>query len=102
MQTMNQSDDTSVYYRNSGSVPFASRLSLHARRKMFRMFLDFFRPGPEVSILDVGVTSDSLFQESNYFETMYPYPNRILCVGTEDGSHLPKLRPGLAYQRIEA
>ena len=31
----------SVYYRNSGTVPFASRLSFHVRRKMFLLFMEF-------------------------------------------------------------
>jgi SAM-dependent methyltransferase len=94
-------EDISVYYKNSGSVPLASRVSLHVRQKMFRLFLESFKPGPATSILDVGVTSDTSFQESNYFELMYPYPNRIVCVGTEDGSHLPKMRPGLVYKAVE-
>ncbi len=102
MSTTNTRDDVSVYYQNSGSVPFASKLSQQARTKMFRTFWEFFSPGPETTILDVGVTSDTSFQESNYFEMLYPFPNQIVCVGTEDGSHLPALRPGLRYQRVEA
>ena len=63
----------SVYYRHSGTVPFASRLSFHVRRKMFLLFMQVMRPGPETTVLDVGVTSDERFRESNYFEQMYPY-----------------------------
>ena len=53
-------------------------------------------------MLDVGVTSDERYRESNYFEQMYPYPSNITCVGTEDGSHLaravsrPELQAGAA------
>lgn len=91
----------SVYYRDSGAVPLASRLSLHARRKMFRLFMAVMRPGAHARILDAGVTSDQRFPESNYFERMYPYPGNITCVGTEDGSHLERRYPGLAYAQVQ-
>ena len=91
---------SSVYYRNSDSVPFASRLSYHVRRKMFQLFMASMRPRPETSVLDVGVTSDEQHKESNYFEQFYPYPQRITCVGTEDGSHLTTRYPGLRYQQV--
>ena len=92
----------SVYYQHSGSVPLASRLSLRTRRRMFRLFLDEFNPDPHTTVLDVGVTSDSAFPESNFFEQLYPHPENIVAVGTEDGRHLTGQYPGLRYQRIEA
>ena len=94
------SPDESAYYQHSGSVPLASRISLHVRRKMFRLFMDALKPTAATTILDVGVTSDSSHPESNYFEKLYPYPNRITCVGTEDGSHLMKEYPGLRYLQV--
>jgi SAM-dependent methyltransferase len=94
-----ESSGTSVLYQHGTS--FASRISWHVRRKMFRTFMEHFKPGPETSILDVGVTSDDSFQESNYFEQLYPYPHRITCVGTEDGSHLQARYPGLSYRYVQ-
>lgn len=91
------SPDESAYYQHSGSVPLASRISLHARQKMFRLFMDALKPTAATTILDVGVTSDTSCPESNYFEKFYPYPNQITCVGTEDGSHLMREYPGLRY-----
>lgn len=64
---------------------------------MFQIFMDAFHPTVETSVLDVGVTSDSTHAESNFFERLYPYQNRITCVGTEDGSHLMQEYPGLRY-----
>jgi SAM-dependent methyltransferase len=93
-------DEKSVYYANSGMVPLASRVSLHARRKMFRVFMEFVRPGPGTRVLDVGVTNDDTHRESNYFEQLYPYPQNITCVGTEDGSHLALRYPGLTYLQV--
>lgn len=94
------SPEESAYYQHSGSVPLASRISLHVRRKMFRLFMEALKPAANTTILDVGVTSDSSHAESNYFEKLYPYPNQITCVGTEDGSHLMKEYPGLCYLQV--
>jgi SAM-dependent methyltransferase len=69
---------------------------------MFGLFTDVIRPGSETTVLDVGVTSDQAYQESNYFEQMYPYPQKITCVGTEDGSHLPQRHPGLTYLQVRS
>jgi len=96
---MASGSQVSAYYQHATSV--ASRISWHVRQKMFEIFMDYFRPGPEISVLDVGVTSDESFQESNYFEKLYPYPHRITCVGTEDGSHLERQYPGLRYFRVK-
>src|SRR4029077_8173404 len=101
MPSKNRAASESVYYRHSGPVPFASRLSFHIRRKMFRLFMEAMRPQPQTTVLDVGVTSDERFRESNYFEQMYPYPQNITCVGTEDGSHLARRYRGLRYAQVQ-
>jgi SAM-dependent methyltransferase len=91
----------STYYQHSKYVPFASQLSFHVRQKIFRRFMTAFAPSAATTILDVGVTSDSGQQESNYFERLYPYPSQVTAVGTEDGSHLMAQYRGLRYQRVE-
>lgn len=91
----------SDFYQHSGSVPLASRISLHVRRKMFDLFMRELAPGPDTTILDIGVTSDTTYAESNYLEKLYPYPHRITCVGTEDGSHLMAETPGLIYKAVQ-
>lgn len=88
--------DKSPYYQSS-SLPLASWLSLYVRRKIFQIFMDAFHPMATTSVLDVGVTSDFTYPQSNLFERLYPYPNQITCVGTEDGSHLMQEYPGLRY-----
>jgi SAM-dependent methyltransferase len=67
---------------------------------MFRAFMDEMRPGPETRVLDVGVTSDQDHAESNYFERLFPYPQNLTCVGTEDGAHLERRYPGVKYTRV--
>jgi SAM-dependent methyltransferase len=91
----------SAYYQHSTHVPLASRLSFHVRQRIFRRFITAFAPSAATSILDVGVTSDTRQQESNYFERFYPYPTQVTAVGTEDGSHLSEQYRGLKYQSVE-
>ena len=102
MERVKDAGEPSEFYLHSGSLPLASRISWHARRKMFEHFMRRFQPGPQTTVLDVGVTSDTSFAESNYLEKLYPYPHMITCVGTEDGSHLMREYPGLLYSRVDA
>jgi SAM-dependent methyltransferase len=61
----------------------ASRVSMRSRERKLRLFLELFRPGPETSVLDVGVT-DAPFGRGatdNFFEALYPWPERVTAVG---------------------
>ena len=62
----------------------ASRVSLWSRERKLRLFLETFRPGPETSVLDVGVTDagyGGTYGTDNFFEAEYPWPERITAVG---------------------
>jgi SAM-dependent methyltransferase len=61
----------------------ASRVSLRSRERKLQLFLELFLPGPETSVLDVGVT-DAPFgggSTDNFFEAFYPWPERVTAVG---------------------
>jgi hypothetical protein len=61
----------------------ATRVSLRSRERKLRLFLDTFHPGPEATVVDVGVT-DAQFGDGssdNFFEALYPWPERITAVG---------------------
>jgi methyltransferase family protein len=91
----------SPYYSASRRLSVASRISLAVRRRMFARFLDVMRPGSDCRVLDLGVTDDRANTESNFFEQWYPYPDRLVCAGVEDASHLEQQHPGVRFQRIE-
>ena len=62
---------------------FASRVSLRSRERKLDRFLMEFAPGPETTVVDVGVT-DAPFGEGssdNFIEALYPWPERITAVG---------------------
>src|SRR5258706_2013234 len=92
----------SPYYKDTGKIALASKISVQFREKMFARFMEKIKPDVKHRVLDIGVTNDDRYQESNYFERLYPYKNRIVCVGTEDGSHLETKYPGINFIQINA
>jgi SAM-dependent methyltransferase len=61
----------------------ASRVSMRSRRRKLQLFHDLLQPGPETTVVDVGVT-DAPFgagSTDNFFEALYPWPERITGVG---------------------
>jgi SAM-dependent methyltransferase len=95
-------DDISPYYRHSSyKLSLASRLSYAARMQMFDRFMQVMQPSAGNTVLDIGVTSDTTFKESNFFEQLYPYKEQIVCVGTENGSHLEQTYPGVKFIQVE-
>ena len=61
----------------------ASRVSMRSRERKLRLFLELLRPGPATTVVDVGVT-DAPFgagSTDNFFEALYPWPDRITAVG---------------------
>lgn len=75
---------------------FASR----ARKRMFDLFMEWARPEADDLILDLGVTPDESLAESNFFERLYPYPDRITAASIEDASNLERIFPGVRFQMI--
>lgn len=76
----------------------AAAVSLRSRERKLRMFLDLFEPGPETTVLDVGVTDAPFGGRStdNFFEARYPWPERITAVGPTElerfSAAFPKVR----------
>ena len=61
----------------------AARVSLRSRERKLRLFIDLFQPGPETTVVDLGVT-DAPFgagSSDNFFEALYPWPGQITAVG---------------------
>jgi SAM-dependent methyltransferase len=64
----------------------AARASLRNRRRKFDLFMRTVRPGPETRVVDVGVGDTGFGTETgvavthNFFEALYPWPERITAV----------------------
>ena len=64
----------------------ASRVSMRSRERKLQLFLEAFHPGPETTVVDVGVTDAPFGSGStdNFFEARYPWPDRITAVGNTE------------------
>jgi SAM-dependent methyltransferase len=64
----------------------AARASLWNRRRKLALFMQTIGPGPETRIVDVGVgdtgfgTEPGVASSHNFFEALYPWPERITAV----------------------
>src|SRR4051794_22767071 len=77
----------------------ASEVSLRSRERKLQLFLELLAPGAETTVIDVGVT-DAPFgngSSDNFFEAMYPWPDRITGVG-----HTELDRFAAAFPRVRA
>jgi hypothetical protein len=64
----------------------ASRVSLRSRERKLRLFHELLRPTADTTVVDVGVT-DAPFgggSTDNFFEALYPWPDRITAVGATE------------------
>jgi len=66
---------------------------------MFQDFLEACRPGEDDEVLDVGVTPDTSLPESNFFEQLYPYRERIVATSIEDAHNIEQSYPGVTFVR---
>jgi SAM-dependent methyltransferase len=91
-------------------MKLADAVSLRSRRRKLRLFLDELQPGPETTVLDVGVDEvgfggaggESGCATHNYFEEHYPWPGRITALGLHDGLQFRSRYPAVAYVQGDA
>lgn len=88
------------YYKRALNFAFIWNLQHRPRRRLVEMFMNQLRPGPGESLLDLGTAALPEPME-NVLECLYPWPERILAVGTEDCSFLEGRYPALRFQRVE-
>jgi len=74
------------------------RIAAHQRCKMYRAFLQNMLVGPSDTILDVGATSDRLYDHSNYLESWYPKKAHITAIGIDaDARVVESIYPGVKF-----
>jgi SAM-dependent methyltransferase len=82
-------------------------ISLRSRRRKFALFMETMAPTEETTVLDVGA-DDSAFGEGsvcgtlNFFETFYPWPERITALGLHEGERFRESYPGARYVQGDA
>jgi SAM-dependent methyltransferase len=85
----------------------ADAVSLRSRGRKLRLFLDELRPTADTTVLDVGA-DELAFGEGegcgtlNFFEELYPWPQRITALGLHDGSTFRDRYPDISYVQGDA
>ena len=81
----------------------ASRVSMRSREKKLRLFREIFRPGAETTVVDVGVTNAPFGAGSsdNFFEALYPWPDRITAVGHTELERFAAAFPAVRVVRAD-
>jgi SAM-dependent methyltransferase len=83
------------------------RVSLRSRRRKLGLFLDTMRPTAETTVLDVGA-DDAPFGALegcgtlNFFEELYPWPERITALGEHPGETFRARFPHVRYVQGDA
>jgi hypothetical protein len=93
--------DDEQYYEVASPRSLGERLAIVARDRIYDDLLRHCRPGPDDTILDVGV-SDVVNEAANVLERKYPHQERITAVGLGEGKAFSASYPKAAYHRIEA
>ena len=84
---------------SADSIPV--RIAGYQRRKMFNLFLDYSKPSQDDTILDVGTTSDTSYDHSNYFIRWYEHQDKITGVGVDDLSGLSSVFPKVRFDMAD-
>jgi SAM-dependent methyltransferase len=85
----------------------ADAVSLRSRKRKLRLFLDELQPTAETTVLDVGA-DELAFGEGrgcrtlNFFEELYPWPERVTALGLQDGSAFRARYPSVRYVQGDA
>ena len=85
----------------------ADSISLRSRGRKLRLLREELRPSADTTVLDVG--ADELgFGEGdgcatmNFFEELYPWPERITALGLHDGAGFRATYPHIPYVQGDA
>ena len=89
------------YYEVAAPRSLGERLAVVARDRIYDDLMRCCRPGPDDTILDVGV-SDVVNDAANVLERKYPHQERITAVGLGSGTAFKSSYPKAAYRQIEA
>jgi ubiquinone/menaquinone biosynthesis C-methylase UbiE len=65
----------------------AAKVSARSRRRKLELFLGAMQPTAETTVVDVGVSDggygEDTYGTANFFEALYPWPERIVAVSTQ-------------------
>jgi len=89
-------------YSSGKAKSWRDKAELSARIRMYKSLESTVPLLDCASILDVGATADDEKDSSNFFEKLYPYPNRITALSNQDASWMEGAFEGLKFVHGDA
>jgi ubiquinone/menaquinone biosynthesis C-methylase UbiE len=90
-------DQPNAQYNVAAPGGIVDALANYQRRRLFALFMKASHPQNDDTILDVGATSDTTYDHSNYVIKWYPRPDRITASGIDDAKFLEDQFPGVRF-----
>lgn len=75
----------------------AARIALRMRLKMYRILESLVDMEQLDSVLDIGVTADRSRPDSNFFEEVFPWKERITAISNQNAAWMEQKYPGLHF-----
>ncbi|MDR2526524.1 MAG: methyltransferase domain-containing protein [Rickettsiales bacterium] len=95
-----QETRTNTYtYSTVVKESWADRAAYAARLQIYKILSQNIDLDNLMSIIDVGVTADKTQISSNFFENLYPYPERIVAFSDQDAVWMEDKYKGLKFKR---
>lgn len=88
------------YSANLGAFDrWKNDLAMGVRRKVFRQFWKAMKPTPEMRVADFGVSGHRDHPAHTFFETLYPWKERLTAIGraAESADWMSEQFPGLTF-----
>jgi hypothetical protein len=89
----------SKYYEAVPARSISEQVAVAARNRIYADFLRICRPGPDDTILDVGV-SDVANDAANMLEQRYPYRQKLTAVGLGHPEKFREACPDIEYRQV--
>ncbi|MDR2708920.1 MAG: class I SAM-dependent methyltransferase [Elusimicrobiota bacterium] len=89
--------DVEHTYSLHGKDSLIEKAVNYARLKIYKMLSKTINLNKLESIVDIGATADKLKNSSNFFEKLYPFPERITALSNQEASWLEKEYKGLKF-----
>ena len=89
-------------YQKAQGQSFFDRASVKARKKMYDKLAATVPLDGLESVLDVGVTADRKNDASNFFEKLFPYPEKVTALSNQDASWMEDMYSGLQFVQADA
>ncbi|MCL5409249.1 MAG: class I SAM-dependent methyltransferase [Patescibacteria group bacterium] len=78
-----------------------ARWSIKVRNDQYKLFQQLLKPQSKDRVLDIGVSSEEELVDTNLFEKIYPYRNKITAITIENSAKIKQKYPEITVIKIK-